>query len=74
MNLVVMGMVVIRLDGPHWHLVMQQFSAVGSLKPWTILVGFGSSWLAFSGLESISQIAPALASRANRRRCGRCCW
>ena len=43
-----------------WHLVMQQFTAVGALKPWTILVGFGSSWLAFSGLESISQIAPAL--------------
>src|SRR4030095_6608807 len=41
--------------------VMQQFTAVSSLKPWTILVGFGSSWLAFSGLESISQIAPALA-------------
>ena len=50
----------VRLDGPHWHLVMQQFTAVGALKPWTILVGFGSSWLAFSGLESISQIAPAL--------------
>ena len=40
--------------------MLQQFTAVGALKPWTILVGFGSSWLAFSGLESISQIAPAL--------------
>jgi amino acid transporter len=60
-NLVVMGVVVVHLDGPHWHLVMDQFTAVGALKPWTILVGFGSSWLAFSGLESISQIAPALA-------------
>jgi amino acid transporter len=60
MNLVVLGAVVLRLDAPHWHLVLQQFTAVGSLKPWTILVGFGSSWLAFSGLESISQIAPAL--------------
>jgi amino acid transporter/nucleotide-binding universal stress UspA family protein len=60
-NLVVMGVVVVRLDGPHWHLVMDQFTAVAALKPWTILVGFGSSWLAFSGLESISQIAPALA-------------
>ena len=56
----VLAAVVVRLDGPHWHLVMQQFTAVGALKPWTILVGFGSSWLAFSGLESISQIAPAL--------------
>ena len=55
-----MGAVVVRMDAPHWQLVMQQFTAVGALKPWTILVGFGSSWLAFSGLESISQIAPAL--------------
>ena len=60
-NLVVLTVVSLRLDGPHFHLVLQQFSAVGALKPWTILVGFGSSWLAFSGLESISQIAPALA-------------
>jgi amino acid transporter/nucleotide-binding universal stress UspA family protein len=59
-NLVVMTAVIVRLDGPHWNMVMHQFTAVGSLKPWTILVGFGSSWLAFSGLESISQIAPAL--------------
>ena len=48
------------MDAAHWQLVLQQFTAVGALKPWTILVGFGSSWLAFSGLESISQIAPAL--------------
>ena len=59
-NLVVLGVVAVRLDTAHLNLVLQQFTAVGSLKPWTILVGFGSSWLAFSGLESISQIAPAL--------------
>jgi amino acid transporter len=28
--------------------------------PWPLLVGFSGSWLAYSGLESISQIAPAL--------------
>ncbi len=61
MNLVVLATVVVHIDGAQWHLVLQQFTAVGALKPWTILVGFGSSWLAFSGLESISQIAPALA-------------
>jgi amino acid transporter len=59
-NLVVVGSVVARLDGAHWRLVLEQFQAVGGLRPWTMLVGFGSSWLAFSGLESISQIAPAL--------------
>ncbi len=31
-----------------------------------ILVGFASSWLAFSGLESISQIAPALREPRER--------
>jgi amino acid transporter/nucleotide-binding universal stress UspA family protein len=59
-NLVVMGAVVMHLQPSAWTAVMHQFTAVGALKPWTILVGFGSSWLAFSGLESISQIAPAL--------------
>jgi amino acid transporter len=59
-NLVVVGSVVMRLDGAHWRLVLAQFQAVAALRPWTLLVGFGSSWLAFSGLESISQIAPAL--------------
>ncbi len=59
-NLVVVGVVSMRIDGAHWRLVMDQFSAIKALPPWRILVGFGSSWLAFSGLESISQIAPAL--------------
>jgi len=65
-NLVVIGAVLVRMDVTHLRLVMQQFTAVGGLKPWTILVGFGSSWLAFSGLESISQIAPALQDPRER--------
>jgi amino acid transporter/nucleotide-binding universal stress UspA family protein len=59
-NLVVLGVVAFQLDGAQWRLVFDQFSAIRGLQPWPILVGFGSSWLAFSGLESISQIAPAL--------------
>jgi amino acid transporter/nucleotide-binding universal stress UspA family protein len=66
MNLVVLGSVILQIDARQWHLVLQQFTAVGHLQPWTILVGFGSSWLAFSGLESISQIAPALADPRER--------
>jgi len=65
-NLVVLAVVAVRLDGPHLKLVMDQFTALGALKPWTILVGYGSSWLAFSGLESISQIAPALQEPRER--------
>jgi nucleotide-binding universal stress UspA family protein len=65
-NLVVLGAVFVRMDATHLELVLKQFTAVGALKPWTILVGFGSSWLAFSGLESISQIAPALQDPRER--------
>jgi amino acid transporter len=59
-NLVVIGTVVVQLDGNDWHRVWAQFSSVKALRPLTVLTGFASSWLAFSGLESISQIAPAL--------------
>jgi len=65
-NLVVMTTVVLQLDGQQWRLVMNQFSAVKGLGGWPIMVGFGSSWLAFSGLESISQIAPALREPRQR--------
>ena len=65
-NLVVIGVVALRLDAAHWQLVWSQFSAIQALPAWRILVGFGSSWLAFSGLESISQIAPALQEPRER--------
>jgi amino acid transporter/nucleotide-binding universal stress UspA family protein len=59
-NLVVLGVVAVKLDAGQWHLVLDQFRSVGSLPLPQVMVGFASSWLAFSGLESISQIAPAL--------------
>jgi amino acid transporter len=65
-NLIVVGVVVARLDAHQWRLVLAQFRAITALRPWPILVGFGSSWLAFSGLESISQIAPALQEPRER--------
>ncbi len=65
-NIVVMVVVATRIDAAKWRLVMDQFSAIKALPPWRILVGFGSSWLAFSGLESISQIAPALQEPRER--------
>ncbi len=59
-NLVVMTTVAVQLDASQWQLVLDQFTSVVHLKPTHVLIGFASSWLAFSGLESISQIAPAL--------------
>ena len=44
--------------------VMHSFSAVGQgpppLTPLVVITGFGAAFLAFSGLESVAQIAPAM--------------
>jgi amino acid transporter len=46
--------------------ILHSFSAVTQgpppLTPLTILTGFGAAFLAFSGLESVAQIAPAMRS------------
>src|SRR5580765_953374 len=59
-NIVVLATVSVQLDAAQWRLVLDQFKAAAALPPWPLLVGFSGSWLAYSGLESISQIAPAL--------------
>jgi amino acid transporter/nucleotide-binding universal stress UspA family protein len=59
-NVVVLVTVSVQLDAAQWRLVMDQFKSATALPPWPLLVGFSGSWLAYSGLESISQIAPAL--------------
>jgi nucleotide-binding universal stress UspA family protein len=59
-NAVLLTVVGVQLDAEQWALVLAQFKSASALPPWPFLVGFSASWLAFSGLESISQIAPAL--------------
>ena len=59
-NLALIGAVTMQLEPADWRLVWAQFSSVRWLGPAPIVAGFASSWLAFSGLESISQVAPAL--------------
>jgi amino acid transporter len=59
-NLTVVITVAVQLDREQWRLVAAQFTAVRGLGLMPTLTGFASSWLAFSGLESLSQIAPAL--------------
>lgn len=50
--------------------IVHSFQAVGqgppALQPTTLVFGFGAAFLAFSGLESVAQIAPAM--RTPRRR------
>jgi amino acid transporter/nucleotide-binding universal stress UspA family protein len=65
-NLVVVVVVAVQLDRAQWQLVLAQFGSVRTLGVTPVLAGFASSWLAFSGLESISQIAPALRDPRDR--------
>jgi amino acid transporter len=50
--------------------VLHSFGAVGqgppALTPVTLVFGFGAAFLAFSGLESVAQIAPAMRLPRNR--------
>ena len=41
-------------------LVREVFAHVGELEPKAALIGFSGAWLAFSGLESIAQLSPAM--------------
>jgi amino acid transporter len=49
-----------------WAAIGNDFMAVGELPLGDAIIGFSGAWLAFSGLESLAQISPAMA--APRRR------
>lgn len=59
-NLIVV--VVTLLSAPDFHLpaLQQNLALAKDLDLSTFLVGFSGAWLAFSGLESISQLSPAM--------------
>jgi amino acid transporter len=65
-NLVVITVTAAQLDEQQWQMVWRQFTSATRLPLGNMAVGFASSWLAFSGLESISQIAPALREPRER--------
>jgi len=45
-----------------WSAVWNDFASVQGMAPLVFLEGYAGAWLAFSGLESMSQLAPALDS------------
>ncbi len=59
-NLVVIGAATASMDGVQWHTVLSRLGTGHNLSAYDLLVGFASAWLAFSGLESISQLSPAM--------------
>ena len=60
-NLLVIAAVLFHMTPAQWALVFQQAGAVRGLSLSAGLAGFAGAWLAFSGLESISQLSPTLA-------------
>jgi len=59
-NLVVIGAATASMDRVQWHTVLSRLGTGHNLSAYDLLVGFASAWLAFSGLESISQLSPAM--------------
>jgi amino acid transporter len=59
-DVVVVGVTWAHIGPPHWEMVFRNLRLGTSLSLTTFLVGFAGAWLAFSGLESISQLSPAM--------------
>jgi len=59
-NVVVIGVTWWHIGPPEWQSIGHHMTMGASLSPTTFLVGFAGAWLAFSGLESISQLSPAM--------------
>jgi len=53
-------MIVSNMQPGEWQMVWANLSQVSELNGKTFLVGFSLAWLAFSGLEAISQLSPAM--------------
>lgn len=59
-DVVVIGVTLVSIGPPEWRAVVANLRQATSMSPKTFLVGFAGAWLAFSGLESISQLSPAM--------------
>ena len=59
-NLVVIGAAFSTMNAEQWQTVFNHLSIGKGVSSYELVVGFGAAWLAFSGLESISQLSPAM--------------
>jgi amino acid transporter len=59
-NLVVITAATWNMEGAEWAAVMHKLGTGQGISTYELLVGFSSAWLAFSGLESISQLSPTM--------------
>ena len=59
-DLVVIGAAFFTMNAEQWQTVLSHLSMGNEVSSYELVVGFGAAWLAFSGLESISQLSPAM--------------
>ena len=59
-DIVVMGAALAGMDAAQWRAVLSVLSTGKDISSYELLVGFAAAWLAFSGLESISQLSPTM--------------
>ena len=59
-DLIVIGAAFFTMNAEQWQAVLNNLSIGREVSSYELVVGFGAAWLAFSGLESISQLSPAM--------------
>jgi nucleotide-binding universal stress UspA family protein len=69
-NLLVIGTALVRAPPEVLANIPREFLELRSLTPVQGLVGYAGAWLAFSGLESLSQLAPAMRDLQDTPRRG----
>lgn len=65
-DVLVIGVTWWSIGPPQWQAIGAHLAMHATLPPGTLLVGFAGAWLAFSGLESISQLSPAMREPVRR--------
>ena len=59
-DIVVIGVAFSSMNNAQWQAVFKHLGTGRGISPYELVVGFASAWLAFSGLESISQLSPTM--------------
>ena len=59
-NVVLVVIVALGMTPEQWSTIGHQARAITTLDWKSALIGFGGAWLAFSGLESLNQLSPAM--------------
>jgi amino acid transporter/nucleotide-binding universal stress UspA family protein len=65
-QLAVVGITVAQLSAHDWVVIKSSALSVSGLRPGSVVTGYAAAWLAFSGLESMSQLSPAMREPRSR--------